>query len=296
LLLIGCVIALQVQAQSYLSPNPKPYAIEDRFRLEVDVLYGSYDTQMRLDDATGPGITTNLDGTLKGIQRGTTVSGENDLGLAKSQILGQVELTLLPGQHHMVRLNALSMRRSAQVVLTRNINWGTNANNANGNDAFVAGDHIDSFLNYSMVGLAYGYLPLRTDRYELGATIGVQYTTVGMNIDAPAKGIRESENAAAPLPMLGIEGRYEFTRHWSVDVRWQYSSAVWAEAFGKDLKQKEGTVSDARVAVRWRQNAHLVFGLGYRSFGLEVLAPVTDPAGAVTLKMSGPLLFVQGSL
>jgi hypothetical protein len=293
LLLIASGMALQAQAQSYLSPTPEKYSVEDRFRLEVDVLYGSYDTQMRLDDTTN---AVDVNGKLTGIVKGTTISGEDDLGLAKSQVLGQVELTLLPGRHHLVRLNALSMRRSAQTVLTRNINWGNNANNTNGNDAFVKGDRVDSFLNYSMVGLSYGYLPLRTDRYELGITFGIQFTTVGMNVEVPAKAIREAENGVAPLPMFGIEGRYEFTRRWSVDARYTYVSAAWAESFGADLKDKEGTVSDGRIAVRWRQNQHLVFGLGYRFFNLDISAPSSDPAGAVTMGMSGPLLFVQGSL
>jgi hypothetical protein len=117
-----------------------------------------------------------------------------------------------------------------------------------------------------------------------------------MNVEAPAKAIREAENGVAPLPMFGIEGRYEFTRRWSVDARYTYVSAAWAESFGADLKDKEGTVSDGRIAVRWRQNQHLVFGLGYRFFNLDISAPSSDPAGAVTMGMSGPLLFVQGSL
>lgn len=285
LLLIGCTFALQAQAQSYLSPKPAEHAIDDRFRLEIDVLYGSYDTQMRLDDTTA---AVDVNGQLTGVIPGTTVSGEDDLGLAKSQILGQVELTLLPGLHHMVRLNALSMRRSAQTVLTRNISWG--------NDDFLRGEHIDSYLNYSMVGLSYGYLPLRTDRYELGLTAGLQFTTVSMNAQVPARSIREAESGVAPLPMFGIEGRYEFTRHWSADARWTYVSASWAESFGADLKGKEGTVSDGRVAVRWRQNPHIVYGLGYRFFNLDISAPSSDPAGAVIMSMRGPLLFVQGSL
>jgi hypothetical protein len=286
LLMIGSTLALQAEAQSYLDPKPQKVAIEDRFRLEVDVLYGSYDTQLRLDDTTN--AIQGADGKLTNIQRGTTISGEDDLGLAKSQILGQVELTLLPGLHHMVRLNALSMRRSAQTVLTRNISWG--------NDDFRTGEHIDSYLNYSMVGLSYGYIPFRTDRYEIGATVGLQFTTVSLNAEVPARSIREAESGVAPLPMFGIEGRYEFTQHWSADARWTYVSASWAETFGADLKGKEGTVSDGRIAVRWRQNPHIVYGLGYRFFNLDISAPSSDPAGAVTMGMKGPLLFIQGSL
>src|SRR5690349_19557828 len=76
-------------AQSYLSPNPPPYSVADRFRLEVDLFRGSYSTNLRLDN-----VTTNAIGA-RVVTPGTQVSGEGDLGLASSQYLGQVELTLL---------------------------------------------------------------------------------------------------------------------------------------------------------------------------------------------------------
>jgi hypothetical protein len=285
LLLIACGFAMQAHAQSYLSPKPPQYSSDDTFRLEIDIVYGGYDTIMRLDDTTN---AVEVDGVLTGIVRGTTISGEEDLGLPSSQVLGQVELTLLPGEHHLVRFSGLSMRRSAQTVLVRNVSWG--------NDDFLAGERIDSYLNFSMVGLSYGYLPLRSDRYELGATFGIQFTSVSLNAQVPARSIREGESAVAPLPLFGIEGRYDFTRRWSVDARWQYLSAAWAETFGSDLKGKEGTVTDGRIAVRWRQNPHWVYGLGYRFFDLDLSAPSSDPAGAITMSMTGPLLFVQGSL
>src|SRR5690349_13012005 len=38
-------------AQSYLSPEPTPSSIADRFRLEVDLFYPSYDTNLHLDVA-----------------------------------------------------------------------------------------------------------------------------------------------------------------------------------------------------------------------------------------------------
>jgi hypothetical protein len=286
-LLIGCGFAFQAQAQSYLSPKPAKFASDETFRLEVDVVYGGYDTLMRLDDTTAA-VDLDGDGVYAPITRGTTVSGEEDLGLASTQILGQMELTLLPGHHHMVRLNALSMRRSAQTVLTRNMSWG--------NDDFVRNDRVDSYLNFSMVGLSYGYLPLRTDRYELGLSFGIQFTSVSMNAQVPARSIREAESAVAPLPLFGIEGRYELTPRWSIDARWQFLSATWAESFGADLKGKEGTITDGRIAVRWRQNQHIIYGLGYRTFELDIQAPSSIPAGAVTMNMKGPLLFVQGAM
>ena len=44
---------------------------------------------------------------------GTEINAEDDLGLEDFQLLPQVELTLLPGERHLVRLSAFAMHRSA---------------------------------------------------------------------------------------------------------------------------------------------------------------------------------------
>ena len=293
------VIALTAQvpanAQSYLNPGPPRTAIDDRFRLEVDMLYGTYDTQIRLDEVVNVG-------GVDVVTPGTAVSAEEDFGLANKRFLGQVELTLLPGDHHLVRLNGLSMRRNGSQTLTRNVSWD--------NDDFAVGERVDSQLNLSLIGLTYGYLPLRTDRYELGLSFGLQILSVTANAEVRSRMIRESESAAGPVPMWGLEGRYEFTRRWSVDARIQYFGlnmiellADVGDAFGADvqdvydeLANKTGTIMDGRIALRWRQNQHLIYGLGYRYFDMDVQSPDSDPAGAVTLSLTGPMLFVQASL
>lgn len=288
-------LSAPAHAQSYLSPEPPRTAVDDRFRLEVDVLYGAYDTQVRLDEVVAVG-------GVDVVTPGTAVSGEEDFGLASTRFLGQVELTLLPGDHHMVRLNGLSMRRDGSETLTRNVSWD--------NDDFLVGERVDSHLNLSLIGLTYGYLPLRTDRYELGLSFGLQILSVSANAEVRSRMIRESESAAGPIPMWGIEARYEFTRRWSVDARFQYFGlnmiellADVGDAFGADvqdvydeLANKTGTIMDGRIALRWRQNQHLVYGLGYRYFDLDVQSPDSDPAGAVTLSLTGPMMFVQASL
>jgi len=219
---------------------------------------------------------------------GTAISAESDLGLATTQYLGQVELTLLPSRHHMVRLNALTMNRDAQHLLTRNVSWD--------NDNYLVGERVDSMLHMSLVGLTYGYLPFRTDRYELGVSIGVQIASVDANAEVRSRVIRSSESATGPIPLIGFEGRFDFTKRWSVDARWQHLALSWAESFGADLNGVQASITDSRIALRWRQNQHLLFGLGYRQFKLDVQAPNSDPSGVVTLDLTGPVLFMQASL
>lgn len=253
-------------APSYLSPNPPAYGIDDRFRIEVDLAYAQYETELRLD---------------RDLQTlGTTLSAENDLGLDDAALLLQFELTLLPGKHHMVRLHGLSMRRDGYAVVSRPIRFKESV--------YAVGQRVDSNLDISMVGLTYGWLPLRTDRYELGLTLGVQIASVDANVEVRAVSPREPESGVAPLPLLGVEGRYEFTRRWSVDGRFQYISG-----YAKDI---DASLNDSRLAIRWRQNQHLLYGIGYRRFQLDVESLRPSKSGKVHLGISGPMLFIQGSL
>jgi hypothetical protein len=258
--------AASVQAQSYLSPKPPPYGIEDRFRLEVGLIHAGYDTQIRIDPSL------QIPGTL--------ISAEDDLNLPSSANEMQMELTLLPGKHHMVRLHGLSMRRSGSAVLTKTVIWD--------NNVYLAGERVDSHLDISMVGLTYGWLPFRTDRYELGVSLGIQITEVNANAEVRARAVRPDDSTVAPLPLLGIEARYEFTRRWSIEGRYQYLKV--------DASDVQGTLPDGRIAVRWRQNQHLLYGIGYRTFTLDINSADPDTPGMVHLNMTGPMLFLQGSL
>jgi hypothetical protein len=100
--------------------------------------------------------------------------------------------------------------------------------------------------------------------------------------------IREEESGVAPLPMAGLEGHFDLSSRWSVEARIQY--------VGANSNDVDGSIMDARLALTWRANPHLVFGLGYRSFDLDVDSQDEDDSGFVDLKMAGPLLFARASL
>jgi hypothetical protein len=222
------------------APKPKPHIIEDRFRAEVSILGAAFDTQLRLDPS--PTIP------------GTVVSAEDDLALDDSQFLILGELTLLPGDRHLVRLNGLSARRAAQTILERGIVFEDNV--------YFRGERVDSELNFTMFGLTYGYRFIASDRAELSASFGIQVVEVEANAVVRSRVVRDPESGVAPLPLIGLEGRYDFTDHWSLEARVQYLTA--------NLDDVDGSVLDVRGAISWRANPYLVFGLGYRSFSIDI--------------------------
>jgi hypothetical protein len=248
------------------APKPKPNVVEDRFRVEISMLGAAFDTRLRID----PSATV----------QGTEISAEDDLALDDSAFLILGELTLLPGDRHLVRLSGLTTRRSAQTTLTRGIVFE--------DDVYFRGERVESELNLTMFGLTYGYRFLASERAEIAASFGIQVAEVEANVVVPSRVVRDSETGVAPLPLIGLEGRYDFTPQWSAEARIQYLTA--------NIEDVDGSIMDARIAATWRANPHLVFGLGYRSFTINIDSQNESTPGLVDMKIAGPTLFVRASL
>lgn len=248
------------------APKPRPNVVEDKFRAEVMMLGASYDTDLRID----PTLATP----------GTPINAEDDLGLDDSDLLPLAEITLLPGERHLIRLSGFGMRRRAQKIIDRTIVFD--------DQTYLPGERVNSTLNMTMLGLTYGYSVVKTPQLDIALTFGVQVIEVEANAVVTSRVVRDSETGVTPLPLAGIEGRYDFNERWSTELRLQYLSVEFDEI--------DGSVMDARVALTWRKNPYLVFGLGYRTFGVEVDSRDLDTPGRVEMEMAGPLLFMRASL
>ena len=248
------------------APKPKPNVIEDRLRLEVNLLGASATTKLRVDESP----------TLPG----TEINAEDDLGLDDFQLLPQVELTLLPGERHLIRLSRFAIDRSAATHLEKNISFD--------DQDYLVGERVDSILNLTMFGLTYGYRFIVAPRGEISASFGIQIADVEANAVVRSRVVRESESGVAPLPLLGLEGRYDFSPRWSMEARVQYLTVNETDV--------DGSILDARLGVTWRMNPYLLFGLGYRTFQIDVNSADEDTPGFVDLTVSGPLLFVRASM
>lgn len=248
------------------APKPPPRVAEEAFRAEVLVLSADLDTQLRIDES----LTV----------QGTEISAERDLGLDESRILAQGELTLLPGRHHLVRLTGMTIHRSAQKTIETDIAFD--------DEVYEINERVDSQLNLTMVGLTYGYRFLVRDRGELAGSFGIQVAEVEANAVVRSRVIREAESGVAPIPLAGLEGCFDFSSRWSIEGRVQYLTA--------EIDEVDGSILDWRVALAWRKNPHLLFGLGYRHFNVDVDSQNEDTPGFVDMKIGGPLLFMRASM
>lgn len=248
------------------APKPPPKVVEEKFRVEVMTLSAGLDTNVRID----PTLAT----------QGTLINAEDDLGLRETKNLPLAEITLLPGERHLLRLSGFSLRRSAQQVINRTIVFD--------DQTYLPGERVDSTLNLTMLGLTYGYSVVQLPRVDVALTFGIQVIEVEANAVVRSRVVRDAETGVTPLPLAGIEGRFDFNDRLSAEARLQYLSVEFDEI--------DGSIMDARAAITYRQNPHLVFGLGYRTFSVEVDSQDIDTPGRVDAQMAGPLLFVRASL
>lgn len=258
--------AVAADALPAWAPPPPRKIVEDRFRLEVTLLGAGFDTDLRVDES--------LDNP------GTEINAEDDLGLDDFEVLPQAEFTMLPGERHLLRLSGLQTHRSAQKIIDEEIFFD--------DEVYLPGERVDSTLSLTMLGLTYGYRFIVREHSEFTATLGIQVAEVEANAVVRSRVVRDSESGVAPLALAGVEGRYDFDDRWSAEGRLQYLAA--------DIDDVDGSLLDARLAVTWRMNPYLLFGLGFRHFSIDVDSRDEDTPGFVDMRINGPLLFMRASL
>jgi len=265
--LAGLGVAHAETRQMPWEQTPPPHLVEDRLRLDVSLWSMGINTVLRADATPS--------------QPGTTLDGESDVGLSKGGLRPDIELTLLPGQRHLIRINGFSSRRDGTATLTRTVVFD--------NNTYTVGQVVKSTLNLDMLGVGYGYRLLKAPRYELDLGLDVQISSVEANVFAPNSGIkREADEGVAPVPLLDVEGRWEVWRKWQLLGRYR-----WVGAHGNDVK---GHVTDWRAGVQWQYNQHLGIGLHYRSFAIAVDSSSDNHPGAVRLDYKGLQLGVRASM
>ena len=269
LLVLNIASIACAQAETRQMPweeSPPPHLLEDRLRLDVSMWNMGINTSIRADQSPS--------------QPGTTLDGESDIGLAKNRLSPDIELALLPGKRHIVRINGFSSRRDGSAVLTRTVKFDENT--------YLVGQTVKSTLNLDMLGVGYSYRLLKAPRYELDLGLDVQITSVEANAFVPVTGTRDADSGVLPIPLLDTEARWEVLPKWQLQARYK-----WLSGHGGDVK---GSLTDWRAGVQWQFSQHLAVGLHYRSFNVSVDSSSDSHPGAVRLDFKGVQLGVRASL
>ena len=123
---------------------------------------------------------------------------------------------------------------------------------------------------------------------ELTPTLGVQIGEYSSNVVVRSRVTREPTGDIAPVPVIGVDARFDFSRRWSAEGRVQYVKV--------EVDEIEASLLDWRLGVTYRFNPHFVVGAGYRSFNIDADSAEEGSSGLIDMSITGPLLYVRASL
>ncbi len=257
------------KASDVLKPEKiRPIAspISDHFALRGSFFSAKASTDMRLDRSNGA--------------LGTELNAENDLALEDKPKQGRVELLFRLRDRHRLRVDYFGLDRKGDTVLTRSIAFG--------DETFLVSDRVLSELDWRMLNFTYLYSALRSERFELGAGLGVHVINAEARGRVPARLLIEEQSGVGASPALALDATWRISRRFAVTGRAQYFSVAVSD-FASVLRDYH-----ADVQYRWRRNAAL--GLGYTRLRTQLdVTDTNDLSGRFDIDVKGPELFFRVS-
>lgn len=258
--------AAPVGAATAGPPKTPPDGLQyQRVSFSLALSQTNFDTQLRSDSS--PGV------------RGTLVSGEDDLALPKDKLTGLADLTVRIWDRHRFRFGTdfLSLNRNGETALSRPILYG--------GSVYRLGDTTRTTLDLRRYTATYLYSPIRNEKFELAAGIGLALFDFASALEVPARGLDEADDGMAPVPHLAVEGLWRFSRHWYVEGRARYLQA--------SVSKANASEQAFSAAVVWAWQPGMALSLGYQSQEVEAESRFSGAPGLFRLKTSGPQLAVR---
>ena len=176
----------------------------------------------------------------------------------------QMELIFRLRTRHRLRVNYFKSDRNGDQALTRTVSFG--------GETFNDGDIVQSELNLTMLSFTYTYSVIRTERFEVGAGIGLHL------LDAQARGMDETAERSAqtsgsgPFPTLALDATWRISQRFALTARGNYLSAT--------INGVSGALGDYHADLQYRWTPNIVLGLGYEELQARLTVTRSSlPAG-----------------
>lgn len=266
--LIALVLAVCGTAQAADS------LFDEKFAVSFGVYFMESDTRIRAD-------------SLQGARIGTLIDTNSVLGLEDEKVFrvsGQWHF--LP--RHQLRLMYFKSDRVATRTFSTEVNFG--------DAVFPASAEVRSDMTFEITELAYEFLFLRRESYELGASLGIHNMDFGLTLDGTVSSsgqaigntIHESVSTDAPLPVVGLRGMFRLAPKLYLQAHAQY--------FKLEIDDVDGGVQDYQAGLIWQATKYVGFGVGYNYFDLNVDVDGGERfQGNVDWKYQGAQLFLRAS-
>ncbi|MGA8707589.1 MAG: hypothetical protein WB646_11430 [Steroidobacteraceae bacterium] len=246
-------------------PRPPANPIYDRLALDAGFFWGNVHTAGQFNNAQGIS--------------GTPLTAEQNLGLTNEAYQPWVELMVRLEDRSKLRVDWFDLRRSGEVQLPSTLLFG--------DQTFQGGQALRSTINWRQMDITYTYSFLRTERFELGAGLGLHLLEAEARAQVPGTPQLSDYSEAGPFATLALDGTWAFARRWSLNARGQYMHL--------SVSNFTGELEDYRADVQYRWRRNFAIGAAYEYTLREVDVTNHDPSGFVRLRVSGPQLFLRVS-
>jgi hypothetical protein len=240
----------------------------DRFSVEAGTFLLSTDTKVRVDGTAG--------------QEGTEFDAERTLGYSDSTRL-RVDAAWRFANRHSVTAMWFDNTRESTHVIDRQITVG--------DVTYPVNAEIRSKNSTSIFDLAYEYVFMQRESWELAGSFGLHTIKFAMDLQAQSAGgqaaLSNEISTGAPLPLFGLRGTWQLTKQLQLNAHAQY--------FTLSINEYSGEVIDLRADATWMFTKNFGVGVGYNSFDFDVDIARPKFTGSLAWKYGGGLLFVRAA-
>lgn len=254
--------AAAARAQTEAIPNHP--ALTDRFSFELGGFYSRASTQASLGPSSGGA--------------GVIVDFENTLGLEDRNLSAIGGFLWRITDRWRVEVDYFSLNRDATRTLATEVTWG--------DQVFPVGATVETKFDFSDIRVSGGYSFFKRRDKELGVGVGLHVAGIKSALQSSGAGA-ESGDVTAPLPVLNLYGAFALTNEWAVRMRVDWLSLNY-DIYSGDLRS-------TAIDVLYRPFRNVGFGLGLRTFVLDVEIDDSEWRGKARTSYTGPTAFVTVS-
>ena len=259
--------ACLVTAPPTLAEAPDP--LENPFHVTLGTFLVNSDTEVRVDGKLGTG---------------TPIDWDKSFGDEGDQTRIRLDGSWRFDKRHELRAMIFSTDRTESREFDREVEWD--------DEVFPVGTRIKGEVDFAVYQVAYEYLFLRREAWELGASIGVHYTTFETKLSATVdtgggtggSATRKADaDLNAPLPVVGLHGTWGLGHDLWLDATAQF--------FSLSIDEYDGSLQDYRVGLVWQPKSWAGVGIGYNRFTVDVDVDTSGFKGALDWTYDGPIIY-----
>jgi hypothetical protein len=223
------------------SAEDKPYP--DRWMLRL----GGYnvsdaDTIVRLDANSAPA--------------GLYIDFAQTLGGQTSANVGRLDGYFRFNDRHSLGFSWYSLHFNGYRTLQKDIDWG--------DINFPIGADVSSEIKFNVYKLSYQYSLINNAEVELGGLIGLHVMDTSISLSSTGLVAQaRADSVTAPLPVLGLYARYNFTPKLSIYYNYQFFFINYQD-------QVKGGLQDFLLGLEYRVWRNVALGAALNKFSMSI--------------------------